>query len=96
MLLRARAIENGAFVIAAAQGGDHEDGRETFGHSLVVNPWGEIIMEISGEEPGYKLVEIDLDEVLKARSKVPSLSNERPFSFEEVGVLSDKAAGEVA
>ncbi len=95
-LLRTRAIENGAYVIAAAQGGDHEDGRETFGHSMVVNPWGEVLMEIDGEEPGYGTIEIDLDEVLKARAKIPNLSNERPYKFEEVKVSGDEAAGEVA
>ena len=58
MLLRARAIENGAFVFAAAQGGKHENGRETFGHSLIVDPWGKILAE-GGTEPGVVMAEID-------------------------------------
>ncbi|MCR6659913.1 MAG: hypothetical protein NVV72_11405 [Asticcacaulis sp.] len=59
ILLRARAIENGAFVIAAAQGGQHEDGRETFGHSLIVDPWGRILAEADHDEPGVIVAEID-------------------------------------
>ena len=59
VLLRARAIENGAFVIAAAQGGMHEDGRETFGHSLIVDPWGKIVAEADHDEPGVIVAEID-------------------------------------
>ncbi len=82
ILMRARAIENGAFLIAAAQGGDHEDGRETFGHSLIVNPWGEIIAEMDGEEPGVILADLDLSEVAKARQKIPNLANTRQFVLE--------------
>ncbi|MEM9332666.1 MAG: carbon-nitrogen hydrolase family protein [Pseudomonadota bacterium] len=82
ILMKSRAIENGAFLIAAAQGGDHDDGRETFGHSLVVNPWGEIIAEIASEEPGYLTVDLDLDEVTKARRKIPNLANTRAFVLE--------------
>ena len=59
VLLRARAIENGAFVIAAAQGGLHEDGRETYGHSLIVDPWGRILAEADHDEPGVIVAEID-------------------------------------
>ena len=95
-LLRARAIENGAFVVAAAQGGDHQDGRETFGHSLIVNPWGEIIAELAGEEPGYILAELVLDEVSKARGKVPSLANERRYSVEQIEVRESRSSGEAA
>ena len=80
-LLKARAIENGTFIVAAAQGGDHEDGRETFGHSLIVNPWGEIIAEKADEEPGVIVVDLDLSEVAAARGKVPNLKNEREFEF---------------
>ena len=80
ILLRSRAIENGTFMIAAAQGGLHEDGRETYGHSLVINPWGQIIGELDHDEPGVLIAELDLSEVGKARSRIPSLANERQFS----------------
>lgn len=82
-LLRSRAIENGAFMVAAAQGGDLEDGRETFGHSLIINPWGEVVAEVSGEEPGIALAEIDTDEVTRARAKIPNLVNNRSFELIE-------------
>ena len=78
-LLRARAIENGAFVIAAAQTGEHADGRRTWGHSLIVNPWGDIVVEC-GEAPGVFLAEIDLSEVAATRSRLPSLNHDRPFA----------------
>lgn len=80
ILLRSRAIENGAFMIAAAQGGVHEDGRETYGHSLIINPWGEIIGEQNNNEPGIIVAELDLSEVTKARQRIPGLANEREFS----------------
>ncbi len=79
VLLRARAIENGAWVVAAAQGGEHEDGRTTFGHSLIVDPWGKVVAEVAGEEPGYALAEIDTDAVAAARNRVPNLANVVPF-----------------
>ncbi len=82
VLLRARAIENGCFVFAAAQGGKHESGRETFGHSLVVDPWGKILAEGSGE-PGIILAEIDPAEVAAARSRIPSLHHGRRFEIIE-------------
>ncbi|MGH6670639.1 MAG: carbon-nitrogen hydrolase family protein [Xanthobacteraceae bacterium] len=82
VLLRARAIENGCFVLAAAQGGKHESGRETFGHSLIVDPWGRIIAE-GGEEPGIVVAEIDPAEVAAARSKIPSLLHGRRFELIE-------------
>ena len=85
VLLRARAIENGAFVIAAAQGGKHEDGRETFGHSMIVDPWGRIVAEAAGDAPGVVFAEIDIAEVAKARSKVPNLKNGRDFTIAETG-----------
>lgn len=78
VLLRARAIENGAYVLAAAQGGRHENGRETYGHSLVVDPWGRVIAE-GGAEPGFLLAEIDMKEVAMARARIPSLTNGRRF-----------------
>lgn len=79
-LLRARAIENGSFVLAAAQGGKHENGRETFGHSLVIDPWGRVLAEGS-KEPGVVMAEIDPAEVTAARSKVPSLQHGRRFDI---------------
>lgn len=78
-LLTARAIECGAFVVAAAQGGVHEDGRETFGHSLIISPWGDILTEAKGDEPGVILAEIDPSRVAKARRQIPNLALETPF-----------------
>jgi deaminated glutathione amidase len=82
VLMRARAIENGCFVFAAAQGGKHENGRETFGHSLIVDPWGRIIAE-GGTEPGVLMAEIDPEEVAKARARIPSLQHGRRFEIVE-------------
>jgi deaminated glutathione amidase len=82
VLMRARAIENGCFVFAAAQGGKHENGRETFGHSLVVDPWGQIIAE-AGTEPGVIVAEVDPALVAAARSRIPSLVNGRRFEIIE-------------
>jgi len=82
VLLRARAIETGAFIIAAAQGGAHPNGRSTYGHSLVVSPWGEVIAERDNDEPGVLLAELDLSEVAEARSRVPALNNARPFAMQ--------------
>ena len=79
-LLRARAIENGAWVVAAAQGGDHEDGRTTFGHSLICNPWGEIVAEVASEEPGVAVAEIDPARSQEVRRKIPNLTTHAPFS----------------
>jgi len=95
-LMQARAIENGAFVIAAAQGGTHDDGRETFGHSLVVNPWGEIIAELAHDEPGVLIADIDLADVKKARSKIPNLANSRDFVLEDVPHLVKASTKAVA
>ena len=78
VLLRARAIENGAYVIAPAQGGTHANGRKTYGHSLIVSPWGEILAE-GGTDPGVILTDIDLDQVMDARQRIPSLLHDRPF-----------------
>ena len=82
VLSRARAIENGAFVLAAAQGGKHENGRETFGHSLVVDPWGRILAE-GGTEQGVILAVIDPAEVTTARARIPSLQHGRRFEVIE-------------
>jgi deaminated glutathione amidase len=89
-LLRARAIENGAFVIAAAQSGLHEDGRETFGHSLVINPWGEIIGEALSAEPQIVTAQIDISKVSAARKKIPNLNNARAFSVETIPLSPEK------
>jgi predicted amidohydrolase len=82
VLNRARAIENGCFVFAAAQAGKHESGRETFGHSLIVDPWGRILAE-GGNEPGVVMAEIDPAEVAKARARIPSLQHGRRFEIAE-------------
>jgi deaminated glutathione amidase len=82
VLLRARAIENGCFVFAAAQGGTHENGRETFGHSLVLDPWGRVLAE-GGVEPAVVLADIDLAEVSAARARIPSLQHGRRFEILE-------------
>jgi predicted amidohydrolase len=78
ILLRSRAIETGCFVIAPAQGGKHEDGRETYGHSLIIDPWGEVLAE-SGVDPGVIVATLDLAKVDEVRGKVPSLKHVRPF-----------------
>ena len=79
VLQRSRAIENGAYVISAAQGGTHEDGRETYGHSLIVDPWSAVIAEIDNDDPGYVLAEIDTQKVADARARIPAIANERDF-----------------
>ena len=83
VLLRARAIETGCYVLAPAQGGVHECGRETYGHSLAVSPWGEIVAEIDGEEPGVTTFEIDLKAVAEARRSIPSLGHDRDWHLSE-------------
>jgi predicted amidohydrolase len=77
ILLRARAIEAGVFVVAAAQCGRHEDGRETYGHSLLVDPWGTILLDM-GEQVGVAFAEIDLGKVDEVRSRVPAIRHRRP------------------
>ncbi|MCI5075277.1 carbon-nitrogen hydrolase family protein [Oricola sp.] len=83
VLLRARAIENGAFMIAAAQGGTHADTRETYGHSLIVDPWGRVLAEKDDDEPGVITATLDLGQTLEARRKIPNLKNIRPFDLVE-------------
>jgi deaminated glutathione amidase len=78
-LLRARAIETGAYIIAPAQGGRHEDGRSTFGHSLMVDPWGEIFAELDHDEPGVLIAGLKLDNVAQARAKIPCLTHDRSY-----------------
>ncbi|OJF90797.1 carbon-nitrogen hydrolase family protein [Pararhizobium antarcticum] len=82
ILLRARAIENGLFVIAAAQAGVHEDGRETYGHSIIIDPWGRILASAGATGEQVVLAEIDIAAVAAARGKIPNLKNGRPFSLE--------------
>ena len=81
-LLRARAIETQCFVFAAAQGGRHEHGRETYGHSLIISPWGTILAE-GGEDPGVVMATIDPAEVGTVRARIPCLANARPFEMPE-------------
>jgi predicted amidohydrolase len=83
VLLRARAIEAGVFVVAAAQAGVHEDGRETFGHSLVVDPWGEVLLDM-GDAPGLGFAEIDLEMVKAVRARVPAIEHRREIPPVEV------------
>ena len=91
-LLRARAIEAQCFVMAAAQGGLHEHGRETFGHSLIVAPWGEVLAE-GGVHPSVIFADIDLQRIEDVRARVPSLRHDRPFDVIHAG---SKKAAEVA
>lgn len=77
LLLRARAIEASAFVIAAAQVSTHEDGRTTYGHSLVIDPWGEVLLDMGGDTPGLAFCDIDLARIDEVRAQVPSLANRR-------------------
>lgn len=85
VLLRARAIETGCFVLAPAQTGSHDQGRLTFGHSLIVSPWGEILAD-AGEDVGFILADLDLDAVAEARRMIPSLTHDRPFTVAGTGV----------
>jgi predicted amidohydrolase len=78
ILLRARAIEAGLFIIAAAQVGHHEDGRTTYGHSLVIDPWGEVLLDM-GEEQGVGFADIDLKRISDVRSRIPALNHRRPI-----------------
>ena len=80
ILLRARAIETGAFVLAPAQGGVHEDGRGTWGRSTIIGPWGEILAKAEDDEPGVVIADLDLDAVAKARAAIPALANDRAFA----------------
>jgi len=82
VMLRARAIETGAFVLAPAQGGPHEDGRTTWGHSLVVGPWGEVIAKLDHDAPGVLTAVLHFDEVARARQALPQLRHDRTVSVE--------------
>lgn len=82
-LVRARAIETGCYVLAPNQCGHHCDKRYSYGHSLIVDPWGEILAD-GGAEPGVIYADIDLAAVARARSRIPALKNERPFTLEQL------------
>ncbi|GHD19026.1 carbon-nitrogen hydrolase family protein [Tianweitania populi] len=94
VLLRSRAIENGAFVIAAAQSGRHQDGRETFGHSMIIDPWGAILAEATSGEPQVITAEIDTAKVADARKKIPNLRNARAFEVARIGGQGQAQAAE--
>ncbi len=93
VLHRARAIETGSFMISAAQGGKHEDGRETFGHSVIVDPWGRVLADGTAE-PGLVMAEIDLSLVADARARIPALKHGRPFTVEVARAEARLAAAE--
>jgi predicted amidohydrolase len=93
VLLRARAIETGAYVFAPAQCGEHPGKRFTFGHSLIVNPWGEVLAD-GGEAPGYVIAEIDPAKVAAARRAIPSLAHERRFAAPSRTQPPDRNAAE--
>jgi predicted amidohydrolase len=79
ILLRARAIETGSFILAPAQGGEHEDGRATWGHSMIIGPWGEILGHADHDEPAVIVADLDLSAVARARAAIPALANARDF-----------------
>ena len=83
VLMRARAIEAGAFVIAAAQSGRHEDGRETYGHSLVVDPWGRVLLDMGADSPALGLADIDPQAVEEVRRRLPAIRHRRPIPAPE-------------
>nr|WP_298101862.1 carbon-nitrogen hydrolase family protein [uncultured Shinella sp.] len=85
ILLRARAIENGVYVIAAAQAGVHEDGRETFGHSMIIDPWGRVLASAGGTGDAVVLAEVDIAAVKAAHDKIPNLRNGRVFTLDVSG-----------
>jgi predicted amidohydrolase len=85
-LLQARAIENGAFVLAAAQGGRHEDGRETYGRSMAIGPWGEVLAEAEDDEPGLVFAEIDPRKVHDVRARIPNLALESAYKLLRISV----------
>lgn len=82
VLLRARAIEAGCYVFAPAQCGTHETGRQTFGHALIIDPWGKVIAD-AGEDPGFVMAEVFPEQVAEARRKIPALTHDRPFALPE-------------
>ncbi len=91
ILQRARAIENGAFLISAAQGGLHNGNRQTYGHSIIVSPWGKVLAEADHDDPAVIYAEIDVADSTAARNKIPNLKNAREFKLETIGGGTDKA-----
>lgn len=91
-LLRARAIENGCFVFAAAQAGKHESGRETYGHSLVVSPWGDILAEADGVHPMVIVADVKSSDAADARKRIPSLQHDRPFAVQRASAVRAREA----
>ena len=81
VLLRARAIETGSFIIAPAQCGTHEGGRETYGHSMIIGPWGKVKAERTDDTPGFVMAKLDFLDIAKARTAIPSLKHDREFDF---------------
>ncbi len=80
-LLRSRAIETGSFIVAAAQGGDHEDERQTWGHSMIIDPWGKVLACKDDTDPGIAIAEIDLSLVAKVRQQIPNLKLDQPYEL---------------
>lgn len=80
ILLRARAIETGSYILAPAQGGKHQDGRKTWGHSMVIGPWGDVIAHLDSDTPGIVYADISRDEVVSARARIPALNGDREFT----------------
>ena len=82
VLNRARAIETGSFIIAAAQGGEHQGGRKTYGHSMIIAPWGDVLAEAPDDQPGIIMAQLDLDKVTQARNAIPALKHDRGYIME--------------
>jgi deaminated glutathione amidase len=92
VLMRARAIENGCFVFAAAQAGKHESGRATYGHSVIVAPWGEIVADAGGVHPAVIVADVNSADVQEARKRIPSLQHDRPFQVVHASAVRTKEA----
>ena len=90
VLMRSRAIENASFMISAAQGGIHDDGRKTFGHSIIVDPWGNVLADSEDDEPGFISAKIELQDVVKARKRIPVLTHGREFDTSSVSYSSEE------
>jgi len=94
-LLRARAIETACWILAPAQGGSHTKERSTYGHSLIINPWGEIIAECKHDQPDILIADINLEECTKARQRIPQLIHDRPFGVDFIRVKREKKKEDV-
>ncbi len=95
VLIRARAIETGSYVLAATQGGLHENGRSTYGHSMIVSPWGEILAE-AGEDPGVVFADIDLAKVDEVRARIPAIRHGRAFEVDLVTPSPERAKAQAS